>query len=246
MFIIFDLDNTLIHTSHGFQAAFSAFTDLVSGITGESAKQINTLLEKHEKINKRVMGMSISRLKKSMLDVFEELYPYDTYNGETARESAEVKKSIKKIVENNYNITTILYRDTIPVLTEMQSAGHTLFLVTIGDPGSQMEKVYKHGLDSFFTNNDGGEGCGGAEGSRIYISKIDKYSALVNIKEKANGTRIISVGDSYERDYKPSSALNIEFIRRKFAIHDENSNKKWAGVESISNLSELLKWKNEM
>jgi putative hydrolase of the HAD superfamily len=198
--IIFDLDDTLIDTSHIYWSARNAFTNLFDHEVIPEPEIIE-VFEKIDENNMALYGLLPERYGHSMRETFDhisELYKISS--------SIAVKKSLEEI--------SLFVPNTIPELIDgaldlldWTSKRYNLSLLTRGIHDFQLKKLRHHSLDKYFR----------------LIKVVDKkdvkeFSALLeHIDAKSNQCWV--VGDSIKSDINPAFELGIMPILYQYSHH---------------------------
>jgi putative hydrolase of the HAD superfamily len=198
--IIFDLDDTLIDTSHVYWDARNAFTKLFSH-HNVPEKEIIDIFENIDEKNMQAYGLSPERYGHSMLQAFKQI-------------SKSHRIDQNKIDQSFIEELALRVPTTIPNLIDgalellkWSSKRYTLSLLTRGIPEFQLKKIKALEIEKYFTTVQVVEKKG--------TNEFQNFLLKIN----ANPSECWVVGDSIKSDINPAIALGIDPILYLYSHH---------------------------
>lgn len=198
--IIFDLDDTLIDTSHVYWDARNGFAKLFCH-HNIPEQEIIDIFEKIDEENMRVYGLSPERYGHSMREAFKHI-----------SKSHKIDPSINShslIEELALKVPTTIpdLIDGALELLQWTSERYTLSLLTRGIPEFQLKKIKTLKIDKYFKTVQVVE----KKGSHEFQNFLQK------IKAKPSDCWVI--GDSIKSDINPAIELGIDSILYLYSHH---------------------------
>lgn len=198
--LIFDLDDTLLDTSHVYWQAREAFIGILTRHGIVSAEAID-LFETVDEENIKIHGLTPERYGYSMHDTCMQLIRASRLKG--SHSILDELESCSRIVPNQ--IPELI--DGALALLEWAADNYHLSLLTRGIESFQLEKIHFHGLDRFFQTI-----------SIVEKKGVEEFENLLN-RLGAQPENCWIVGDSVKSDINPSIQLNIKCILYLYSHH---------------------------
>lgn len=226
--VIFDLDDTLVDTSHVYWLARSRFVDLMLSLGLGRAEEIVARFEEIDTDNMRTLGFASGRYLVTMLATYEEL-------GRKGEPSGRVVDEI--------HIAADIVRSNMP--EPIDGADHLitglrkslrLAVCTRGEPELQLRKIEHWGWTDRF------------EAIEVVASKTaETFRSLMSRLDSAP-SRTWVVGDSVKSDINPGLAAGAKCVQVKYRHpeynwiqeHDEEPICPIPVVDSLAQVSHLL------
>lgn len=189
--VVFDLDDTLIHTSATFEAAREEFGRLMAE-NGFSQDDSAKLLWDIDLRRVEAEGFGRSRFPLSMRDTYAALcqargVPVDP----------TLARRVERIGANVYDTPPPPFDETFSVLQQLTAAGCALYLLTKGDPDVQQFRIDQNGLRPFF------------DGIHIYPRKgRDELRAVTERHALAPQSTWV-IGDGIRSDINPAIEMGL-------------------------------------
>lgn len=232
-YILFNLDDTLIHCNKYFNLAIDQLAEQMKlwfdGIAEEEIKQ------KHLEIDLasiKKYGLSSERFTQS----FVETYQYFCKIKKRPEDTKEIDQ-VKKIGNSVFEMEVEPLPEMYKTLELLKKEGHELFLHTGGDEENQRRKINQLELAAFFEN-------------RIFISLHKDTDALENIIKdlKLNKENTWMVGNSLRTDILPGleQGINVIYIpvKNDWKYNEIEINIKpkraFATLDSLSKVPEFI------
>lgn len=198
--IIFDLDDTLIDTSHTFWEARTRFANLFSSYS-ISKSEVVEIFESVDAANMNTYGLKPQRYGVSMKVASEKII--ESYGIKTASNFDRKLKKYSSIIENT--IPELI--DGAVDLLDWASKNFRVSLLTRGIEELQTKKIHHHRLEQYF------------EAIKV-VDKKDKEE-FEDFLEEINvaPSDCWVVGDSIKSDINPALSLNISSILFLYSHH---------------------------
>jgi FMN phosphatase YigB (HAD superfamily) len=156
----------------------------------------------------------------------------ETFAGDDKERIYDV--GFRALYERNVREDIFPFPSATSVLSELKAKGYHLFLVTLGFPRTQQQKIRLLKLESFF------EHC-------CYVDRTrsnSKKEALLSIKNllALNSCQILSVGDRIDREIRESKELGMKTCRvltGRYGLWQPRSAEERADRE-IAEIGELI------
>jgi putative hydrolase of the HAD superfamily len=224
--IIFDLDDTLINTSHLFYEVREKFINLVSDST--SSDKVREAFEGIDDRNIKLFGYNPWRYTISMIQSLQ----YMAVRSDELDISSSRYKEVISIGSRIKKDIPPLINGAKKVLNDLQEENH-LILVTRGEKELQKRKIEYHGLSKYF--------------SRIEIvpsKSVDLFSKISS-RSSLKNENVWSVGDSPKWDIEPAldaglNAILVEYTHPKYEwAHDNRCALGSLCVPSVKSITDL-------
>ncbi|MES2112507.1 MAG: HAD hydrolase-like protein [Bacteroidota bacterium] len=194
MFIIFDLDDTLIDTSDLFWRVREEFLFALNGSNIPTAR-IRRLFEAQDSKNMALYGFNPKRYGETMRDVYDKfvtnevIMPSDFIEGKIEELEKKIVTDIPPLIDG-----------AIETLTKLQKLNYDLYLITRGPKEVQENKIKHHKLSRFFKEY-------------LIVEKKDSqlYRRFINERNASVSDSWI-IGDSIRSDINPGLTIGAHCI----------------------------------
>lgn len=189
--IIFDLDDTLIPNTYRYQLCDWRCGLIVTralGFRGPPARDIVNRYDEIDKEQVKTMGFSVKRYPSSWVRCYEE-YARRVGLETDPRVSEKLFQTASQFAASPFRP----FKESRCVLQRLRRQGHSLCLLTLGEPELQERKIRDSGLADLFR--------------RVVIVERDKKTsmeALASVSRHA-----VMVGDSRKSDILPAKELGL-------------------------------------
>ncbi|MEY4723053.1 MAG: hypothetical protein RLZZ324_566 [Candidatus Parcubacteria bacterium] len=196
--IVFDLDDTLIYTAHKYYAALIVAAGIVHHSFGmRHVTHPMEFIGTAERINGeviRAVGFRNGHMfVSSCAQAYEELC---VKRGLLPQK--DVAEAVTKAALGHRAGPFIPVDGAKRTLRALRRDGHRLHLVTMGEPGLQMERLHGSGLQEYF------------RAENIHVTDHDKRAAISRCIDGRDPARSVMVGDSLKSDI--TSAIDLGMV----------------------------------
>lgn len=184
--VVFDLDDTLIHTSATFDAARDTFAALMRREGFDSAAAV-TLLQDIDLRRVEREGFGRTRFPVSMVEAYTTLC---AQNGLVAR--TDVSAAVRAVGDHVYDTPPEPFAHTHDTLRALKGEGCAMYLLTKGDPDVQHFRIESNSLRAYF--------------DEVYIVPRKGITELRHVVATHSLDRVTTwvVGDGIRSDINPA------------------------------------------
>jgi len=191
--ICFDLDDTLVATSHLYHRALWDCGRIIHSALGVRSPYPSDVIALHGKIDAVLWerhGFAKNRFPQSLVSTYVELA-----QSRGLKPSNEVKQKVKQAAMVHRRGPFVPLPGAQKTLQALHKDGHQLHLVTMGEPALQRRKVRDSGLAHFFDS--------------VHVTGKDKRASMSRCVGRRDPAECVMVGDSKRSDVAAAVSLGM-------------------------------------